>query len=133
MREKSTQWWWIRHAPVPDMEGVLYGTQDVACDTTNTRAFKWLANILPNNGIWLTSHLSRTQKTAEAIRQAGLNFSTPIKESKIGEQNFAQGMQMVHYDVIEYLSRPLCLLLITAGLLTLIVGIYKALSYSLNS
>jgi putative tricarboxylic transport membrane protein len=52
---------------------------------------------------------------------------------KIGEQNFAQGMQMVHYDVLEYLSRPICLLLIIAGSLTLITGIYKALSYSLKS
>ena len=52
---------------------------------------------------------------------------------KIGEQNFAQGMQMVHYDIIEYLSRPICLLLIIAGLLTLITGVYKALSYSLKS
>ena len=25
---------------------------------------------------------------------------------KIGEQNFAQGMQMVHYDLMAYLSRP---------------------------
>ena len=52
---------------------------------------------------------------------------------KIGEQNFAQGMQMVHYDVLEYLSRPICLLLIIAGSLTLITGIYKALTYSLKS
>ena len=52
---------------------------------------------------------------------------------KIGEQNFAQGMQMVHYDVLEYLSRPICLLLIIAGLLTFITGIYKALSYSFKS
>ena len=107
MREKSTQWWWIRHAPVPDMEGILYGSQDVACDTTNLRAFQWLAKILPNNGIWLTSHLSRTQKTAEAIRQAGLNFSEPIKESKIGEQNFGdwQGLtwrEMKERDPILY-------------------------------
>ncbi len=52
---------------------------------------------------------------------------------KIGEQNFAQGMQMVHYDVLEYLSRPICLLLIIAGFLTLFTGIYKALSYSFKS
>ena len=49
---------------------------------------------------------------------------------KIGEQNFAQGMQMVHYDLIAYFSRPICLILITAGLLTLSVGVYKAISYS---
>jgi putative tricarboxylic transport membrane protein len=52
---------------------------------------------------------------------------------KIGEQNFAQGMQMVHYDVLEYLSRPICLILIIAGTLTILTGVYKALSYSLKS
>ena len=52
---------------------------------------------------------------------------------KIGEQNFAQGMQMVHYDLLTYLSRPVCLILIIAGSLTLLSGIYKAVSTSLNS
>ena len=51
---------------------------------------------------------------------------------KIGEQNFAQGMQMVHYDIVEYLSRPICLLLIVAGLLTLLTGVYKAVSSSIK-
>ncbi|MDG1030608.1 MAG: tripartite tricarboxylate transporter permease [Alphaproteobacteria bacterium] len=44
---------------------------------------------------------------------------------KIGEQNFAQGMQMVHYDLFDYLSRPVCLILIIAGTLTLASGLYK--------
>ena len=52
---------------------------------------------------------------------------------KIVEQNFAQGMQMVHYDLLTYLSRPVCLILIIAGSLTLFSGIYKAISTSLNS
>ena len=60
-------------------------------------------------------------------------FKGLLTTGKIGEQNFAQGMQMVHYDILEYLSRPICLLLIIAGLLTLITGVYKALSYSLKS
>jgi len=47
---------------------------------------------------------------------------------KIGEQNFAQGMQMVHYDLGTYFSRPICALLIAAGTLTLIAGIYRAFS-----
>jgi len=42
-------------------------------------------------------------------------------------------MQMVHYDLLEYLSRPICLLLIVAGSLTLLAGIYKALSFSIKS
>jgi putative tricarboxylic transport membrane protein len=47
---------------------------------------------------------------------------------KIGEQNFAQGMQMVHYDLVTYLSRPICLILIIAGAITLGAGVYKALA-----
>ena len=46
---------------------------------------------------------------------------------KIGEQNFAQGMQMVHYDLLTYLSRPICAVLILAGAITLGTGIYKAI------
>lgn len=47
---------------------------------------------------------------------------------KIGEQNFAQGMQMVHYDLGTYFSRPICSLLIAAGFLTLGASIYRAFS-----
>lgn len=46
---------------------------------------------------------------------------------KIGEQNFAQGMQMVHYDLGAYLSRPICSILIAAGLLTLGVSLYQVM------
>ncbi|MEM7271007.1 MAG: tripartite tricarboxylate transporter permease, partial [Pseudomonadota bacterium] len=46
---------------------------------------------------------------------------------KIGEQNFAQGMQMVHYDLGTYFSRPICTLLIIAGTLTLATSIYRAM------
>jgi putative tricarboxylic transport membrane protein len=47
---------------------------------------------------------------------------------KIGEQNFAQGMQMVHYDLLTYISRPICFILIAAGTITLATSIYRALS-----
>ena len=45
---------------------------------------------------------------------------------KIGEQNFAQGMQMVHYDLGTYFSRPICTLLILAGTATLLASVYRA-------
>ena len=47
---------------------------------------------------------------------------------KIGEQNYAQGMQMVHYDMTTYFSRPICTILIIAGTLTLAAGVYRAFS-----
>ncbi|MEC8089868.1 MAG: tripartite tricarboxylate transporter permease [Pseudomonadota bacterium] len=52
---------------------------------------------------------------------------------KIGEQNFAQGMQMVHYDLGTYFSRPICSILIAAGALTLAAGLYRAFSPSSKS
>ena len=45
---------------------------------------------------------------------------------KIGEQNFAQGMQMVHYDMETYFSRPICTLLIIAGAITFLSTVYRA-------
>ncbi|MGI9378401.1 MAG: tripartite tricarboxylate transporter permease, partial [Methyloligellaceae bacterium] len=46
---------------------------------------------------------------------------------KIGEQTFAQAMQMLHYDVTAYLGRPIGLVLIVGGLLTLIASIYRTI------
>ena len=51
---------------------------------------------------------------------------------KIGEQNFAQGMQMVHYDLVTYFSRPICTILIIAGVLTLLKSLHSAF-YANNS
>ncbi len=63
------------------------------------------------------------------LRRSG--FSIPgivlgLILGKIGEQNFAQGMQMVHYDLGTYFSRPICTILIIAGFLTLGSSIYRA-------
>lgn len=43
---------------------------------------------------------------------------------KIGEQTFAQAMQMVHYEMSAYLSRPISAVLLAAGLITLVTSIY---------
>jgi putative tricarboxylic transport membrane protein len=37
-------------------------------------------------------------------------------------------MQMVHYDLLTYFSRPICTILIIAGAITLGAGVYKALA-----
>jgi putative tricarboxylic transport membrane protein len=63
------------------------------------------------------------------LRRSG--FSIPaivlgLILGKIGEQNFAQGMQMVHYDLGTYFSRPICAILIAAGVITLASNIYRA-------
>jgi putative tricarboxylic transport membrane protein len=63
------------------------------------------------------------------LRRSG--FSIPgivlgLILGQIGEQNFAQGMQMVHYDLATYFSRPICALLIFAGCVTLATSMYRA-------
>ncbi len=46
---------------------------------------------------------------------------------KIGEQTFAQGMQMTAYDPVAFMSRPICAILIIAGALTMVTSIYRSL------
>ena len=46
---------------------------------------------------------------------------------KIGEQTFAQAMQMVHYDFVAYMSRPITLILILAAVGTTATSVLKAL------
>lgn len=45
----------------------------------------------------------------------------------IGEQNFAQAMQLTHYDPIVFFSRPIVAVLFVAGSATLLVNLWKAL------
>jgi putative tricarboxylic transport membrane protein len=46
---------------------------------------------------------------------------------RLGEQNFAQAMQILSYDLGAFISRPIVALLIGAGVLTIGTNIYRAL------
>ena len=86
----STTWWWIRHAPVVSHAGRNYGNSDVPCDTSDQETFRCLAQVLPKDAIWVTSHLQRTHQTAEAILREMEN-SKPAEmfaEPDLGEQAF---------------------------------------------
>lgn len=77
-----TRWWWIRHAPVRVDEGRIYGQRDLPCDCSEAAVFASLAAVLPQDAIWMTSHLSRTVQTAQAIQAAGQFASTEIHQDK---------------------------------------------------
>ncbi|MBT3306392.1 MAG: histidine phosphatase family protein [Alphaproteobacteria bacterium] len=83
-----TRWWWVRHAPVVGVEGVIYGSNDVECDVSNRADFDVLAKTLPKDAVWVTSHLSRAIKTARTIAEAGLDMPDPLIEEHLAEQNF---------------------------------------------
>lgn len=84
----ETRWWWIRHAPVIDHGGRIYGQKDMDCDVSNSTAFCWLAERLPRDAVWVTSHLKRAKDTAAAIMAAGLEAPAPIVECDFAEQSF---------------------------------------------
>jgi len=86
----SVRWWWVRHAPVTGQDGKLYGAADVDCDVSDALSFKGLASLLPADAVWLTSHLSRTRKTAAAIFDAGLDAPLPRPVPELAEQNFGR-------------------------------------------
>ncbi|HJO69247.1 MAG TPA: histidine phosphatase family protein [Rhodospirillales bacterium] len=90
----QTRWWWVRHAPVLEGRGRLYGQTDLPCDTSDTETFCALAAVLPGAAVWITSHLVRAVETARAIRDAGAHAPEPERECDLAEQAFGdwQGM-----------------------------------------
>ena len=98
-----TRWWWVRHAPVVDHGGKIYGQLDIACDVSDTASFEGLAVKLPKGAVWLTSHLSRTTNTANAILRAGgpapTNPEKFITEQDLAEQSFGDWQQCSWNDL----------------------------------
>src|SRR5450631_165517 len=67
----ATRWWWVRHAPVCEDGGCIYGQKDLGCDTSDRVVFEAVGKILPRDAVWFASNLKRTHQTAEAIWAAG--------------------------------------------------------------
>ena len=67
----ATRWWWVRHAPVREDDGCIYGQKDLGCDTSDRVVFEAVGKILPRNAVWYASNLKRTHQTANAIWAAG--------------------------------------------------------------
>lgn len=83
-----TRWWWIRHAPVTDYGGKLYGQTDVPANTSERERYEGLDRALPEGAVWLTSALRRTHQTASAIADAGHPVPDAAVERDLAEQSF---------------------------------------------
>jgi broad specificity phosphatase PhoE len=102
---RNTRWWWVRHAPVREDNGCIYGQADLSCDCSDTVVFDGLARALPQNAVWVASNLRRTHQTAAAIWAAG--FPKPDHmphEPELAEQHLGdwQGMNRAAFHA----SRP---------------------------
>ncbi|SFV18578.1 Broad specificity phosphatase PhoE [Bradyrhizobium arachidis] len=101
----TTRWWWVRHAPVRNDGGNIYGQSDIACDTSDTYVFNAVAKVLPRHAVWYSSNLMRTHQTAEAIWAAGFPKPASMKwEADLAEQNLGKWQGMNRAEFVA--SRP---------------------------
>jgi len=84
----ATRFWWIRHAPVPEVRDVMYGSTDVDCDCSDEFVFKSVAARLPENAKWFYSPLKRTKQTADALLTAGAKAQSLTEDPRIIEMDF---------------------------------------------
>jgi alpha-ribazole phosphatase len=102
-----TRWWWVRHAPVTVNNGCIYGQTDPVCDCDDAASFAGLASLLPREAVWVTSNLTRTHMTAQAIVRAGLPGPDPVPgpgvlaEPELAEQSFGEWHGMKYTDLAE--------------------------------
>ena len=69
-------------------EGRIYGQRDLPCDCSDAPVFSGLAALLPQDAIWVTSHLVRTVQTAKAIQAVGNFAAQEIHQDKdLAEQH----------------------------------------------
>jgi alpha-ribazole phosphatase len=91
----TTRWWWVRHAPVREDNGCIYGQKDLGCDTSDRVVFEAVGKILPRNAVWYASNLKRTHQTAAAIWAAGFPKPSSMQHvAALAEQHLGefQGM-----------------------------------------
>lgn len=90
MTERTTRWWWVRHAPVIGEEGRYVGHRDMVADLSDTTSLQGLADQLPSNAVWISSHLVRARGTLGALAGLVEGAPEPQVEPAFAEQNFGQ-------------------------------------------
>ena len=99
----ETRWWWIRHAPVVNPDGRIYGRCDLDADCSDALLYGGLAAMLPEPAVWVTSSLRRTHQTAAAIHAADPRHAvagTPAIEPDFVEQDFGE-WQGLSWDALQ--------------------------------
>lgn len=103
---KITRWWWVRHAPVTEDGGRVYGQSDPLANVSDVESFKALARILPRDAVWVASHLRRTHQTADAVAAQGLAKPSMFVENDLAEQCFGEWQGQIRSEVYKNHGLP---------------------------
>jgi alpha-ribazole phosphatase len=81
------RWHWVRHAPVLDPDGILYGRLDLPADLSDRARIAAQAALLPRGALWIESPSSRARQTGAALRAALGEVAVPLIEPDFVEQD----------------------------------------------
>ena len=84
----TTRWWWIRHAPVINPDGIIYGQLALDADLSNDGQFGTLADTLPPDAVWMTTTLQRARKTAARLSRLVSDPPAIAEHDSLREQAF---------------------------------------------
>ena len=84
----KTRWWWIRHAPVINPEGKLYGQLDMNVDLSDSEKFETLARVLPEKAEWITTSLTRAKETGRVLSEIIMSEAAVVECDNFLEQSF---------------------------------------------
>ena len=106
-----TRFWLIRHALVEENARMrVYGATDVPLCPESLVAqvpmYRALAARLPETSAWYTTPLSRTQRTAQAIQEAGYPETPWTIEPGLIEQDMGDWHGLRHAELPPKLSLP---------------------------
>lgn len=109
-RAVTTRLWMIRHAPVINPGGVIYGHVDLDCDCGNAVAVAAAADPLPDQAAWYVSPLKRTHQTAAALRAhrdaRGRPSPDPVVDPGLIEQDFGDWAGMTYAELAAHDTAP---------------------------
>lgn len=100
-----TRWWWLRHAPVANPDGIFYGQLDFDADLGCSDLTRAQASRLPGGARWFVTPLRRTRQTAAALQSAAGVDCPTIAEPALIEQDFGSWQGRRSADVYADLGR----------------------------